>query len=404
MIENLRRALTPWRVVLALLLTMAAVIVTFRFAFGLGSVTNLSDDTPWGIWVGFDILAGIGLAAGGFIMAAAVYVFGLERYRPLLRMSILTALLGYLLFITGLILEIGRPWNIWRCIVNHNFHSPLYEIAWCVMLYTTVLLLEFSQVVFERFGWHRVEAVLHKILVPLVIVGVLLSTLHQSTLGTLFTIVPHKLHPLWYSPILPVHFFISCLAAGLAMICFEGFLSWRFLNHPPRLDLLPNLARVMALILVIYFVFRIEDLALRDALPYAFAPGLPAFLFWLENLLFVIVPVIIVFRTARRMTTRALFAASFCAVIGFIMHRFNVAVTGMQLIQDSGYFPTWQELVISMSLIALGFIAAGIAVRYLPLTSRGGGDASAGRAGAYRLPWRPAATREPAEAEIGGPR
>ncbi|HSN53264.1 MAG TPA: NrfD/PsrC family molybdoenzyme membrane anchor subunit, partial [Candidatus Sulfomarinibacteraceae bacterium] len=120
----LRSFLTPWRAILTLLLTVGAVIVFFRFAFGLGSVTNLSDEMPWGIWVGFDILAGIGLAAGGFIMAAAVYVFGLERYRPLLRMSILTALLGYLLFITGLILEIGRPWNIWRCIVDHNFHSP----------------------------------------------------------------------------------------------------------------------------------------------------------------------------------------------------------------------------------------------------------------------------------------
>ncbi|MCU0233216.1 MAG: Ni/Fe-hydrogenase cytochrome b subunit [Thermoanaerobaculales bacterium] len=404
MIERVRSLLTPWRVLLAVLLVTAAVIVTFRFAFGLGSVTNLSDETPWGIWVGFDILAGIGLAAGGFIMAAAVYVFGLERYRPLLRMSILTALIGYLLFITGLILEIGRPWNIWRCIVDHNFHSPLFEIAWCVMLYTTVLLLEFSQVVLERFGWHRLEALLHKILVPLVIVGVLLSTLHQSTLGTLFTIVPHKLHPLWYSPILPVHFFISCLAAGLAMICFEGFLSWRFLKHPPRLDLLPNLARVMALILVIYFVFRIEDLALRHALPHAFAIGLPAFLFWLENLLFVVVPVVIVFRTARRMTTRSLFAASFCAVIGFIMHRFNVAVTGMQLIHETGYFPTWQELVISMSLIALGFIAAGLAVWFFPIASAGGGDASAGRNGAYRLPWRPRAASEPAEPGTGGSR
>jgi Ni/Fe-hydrogenase subunit HybB-like protein len=399
--ERLLALLTPWRVLLGILLTAGAVIVIFRFAFGLGSVTNLSDETPWGIWVGFDILAGIGLAAGGFIMAAAVYVFGLERYRPLLRMSILTALLGYLLFITGLILEIGRPWNIWRCIVNHNFHSPLYEIAWCVMLYTTVLLLEFSQVVWERFGWHRLEAVLHRILAPLVIIGVLLSTLHQSTLGTLFTIVPHKLHPLWYSPILPVHFFLSCLAAGLAMICFEGFLSWRFLGHPPRLDLLPNLARVMALILVVFFVFRIEDLALRGALPLAFSLGMPALLFWLENFLFVIVPVAVVFRTARRMSTRALFVASFCAVLGFIMHRFNVAVTGMQLIHETGYFPTWQELVISMTLIALGFIAAGVAVRFLPIAHTGGGDASDGVAGPYRLTWRPVVGDPPVDKKTG---
>ncbi len=388
MFERLRSSLTPWRVLVALLLTLAAVIVTVRFAFGLGSVTNLSDETPWGIWVGFDILAGIGLAAGGFIMASVVYVFGIERYRPLVRMSILTALIGYLLFITGLILEIGRPWNIWRCIVDHNFHSPLYEIAWCVMLYTTVLMLEFSQVLWERLGWHRVDRALHRFLIPLVIIGALLSTLHQSTLGTLFTIVPHKLHPLWYSPILPVHFFLSCLAAGLAMICFEGFLSWRFLGHPPRMDLLPNLARIMALILVVYFVFRCEDLAVRHALLEAFRPGLPAFLFWLENLLFVIVPVVVVLRSARRMTTGQLFVASFSTVLGFIMHRFNVAVSGMQLIHPTGYFPTWQELVISMALIALGFVAAGLAIHYLPVTRPGGADASAGAGGTYRLPWR----------------
>ena len=251
-------------------------------------------------------------------------------------------------------------------------------------------------------GWHRVERALHRFLIPLVIIGALLSTLHQSTLGTLFTIVPHKLHPLWYSPILPVHFFISCLAAGLAMVCFEGFLSWRFLGHPPRMDLLPNLARVMALILVVYFVFRCEDLAVRHALPEAFRPGMPAFLFWLENLLFVIVPVVVVLRTARRMTTGHLFLASSCAVLGFIMHRFNVAVSGMQLIHPTGYFPTWQELVISMALIALGFVAAGLAIHYLPVTRPGGADASAGAVGAYRLPWRRPPINVPAASREGG--
>jgi Ni/Fe-hydrogenase subunit HybB-like protein len=157
----------------------------------------------------------------------------------------------------------------------------------------------------------------------------------------------------------------------------------------------------MALVLVVYFVFRIEDLALRGALPLAFTVGTPALLFWLENALFVMVPVIIVLRTARRMSTGALFATSLCAVIGFIMHRFNVAVTGMQLIQPTGYFPTWQELVISMSLIALGFIAAGLAVSFLPVVQSGGGDASAGRDRAYRLPW-PAPGRA-ADREIGEP-
>jgi Ni/Fe-hydrogenase subunit HybB-like protein len=359
--------MTPLRVVAAVLLVAAAVIGYLRFFHGLGAVTNLSDETPWGIWVGFDILAGIGLAAGGFIMAAAVYVFGLERFRPLVRMSILTALIGYLLFILGLILELGRPWNIWRCLVNHNIHSPLYEIAWCVMLYTTVLLLEFSQVIFERFGWNRAQQLFHKISVPLVIAGVLISTLHQSTLGTLFTIVPNKLHALWYSPILPVHFFISCIAAGLAMVCFESFLSWRFVGRPPRMDLLPDLARVMALVLVVYAVIRVEDLALRGVLAQAFVPGMPAALFWLENLLFVMLPVAVVFRAAERIGMLSLFVASFSTVLGFVMHRLNVAVSGMQFIRPTGYFPTWMEVLISIALVIIGLIVAGLAVHFLPV-------------------------------------
>jgi Ni/Fe-hydrogenase subunit HybB-like protein len=382
--RSLLSLITPWRFLLVVVFGVTAVIVYFRFFHGLGSVTNLSDETPWGIWVGFDILAGIGLAAGGFVMAATVYVFGLEKYRPLVRMAILTALLGYMLFIVGLVLEIGRPWNIWRCLVNWNIHSPLFEVAWCVMLYTTVLILEFSQVVFERFGWTRMQRLFHKVSVPLVIIGVLLSTLHQSTLGTLFTIVPHKLHPLWYSPILPVHFFVSCIAAGLAMVCFEAFLSWRFLRHAPRMDLLPNLARVMVVVLVVYAVLRVEDLALRGALPAAFEPGMAAMLFWLENLLFVLVPIAIVFFSGRGMTPLTLFVTSFSAVLGFIMHRFNVAVTGMQLVEPSGYFPSWMEFVVSIALVMAGFVAAGLAVRWFPIhTAR----KPAAPGSVYRLKW-----------------
>ena len=384
--RSLLALVTPWRLLLVAVFGVTAVIVYFRFVHGLGSVTNLSDETPWGIWVGFDILAGVGLAAGGFVMAAAVYVFQLKRFKPLVRMAILTAMLGYILFVVGLILEIGRPWNMWRCLTNHNFHSPLFEIAWCVMLYTTVLILEFSQVVFEKLGWKRMQRLFHAVSVPLVIIGVLLSTLHQSTLGTLFTIVPHKLHPLWYSPILPVHFFTSCIAAGLAMVCFESFLSWRFLKHPPRMDLLPSLARVMVVVLVIYFVLRIEDLVTRDLqIAYAFQLSFPAALFWLENLLFVVLPIAIVVTQGKRMTPLALFVASFSAVLGFIMHRFNVAVAGMQFIEPTGYFPDWKEFVVSVALVMAGFVAAGLAVRWFPVHSH---DQPQEDPNMYRVQWK----------------
>jgi Ni/Fe-hydrogenase subunit HybB-like protein len=180
------------------------------------------------------------------------------------------------------------------------------------------------------------------------------------------------------------------------MVCFESFLSWRFLDHPPRMDLLPDLARGMSLVLVVYLVFRIEDLAVRGALPAAFVPGMAALLFWLENVLFVIVPVAIVFRTAGRMSTLSLFIASFSAVLGFIMHRFNVAVSGMQLIHPTAYFPTWMELVVSVSLVAGGFIAAGLAVRFLPVHQ----EAAPESATLYRVKWCEG-PRQPEPTEAG---
>ncbi len=367
MFRSAVKLITPWRLIMAAFLATGAVLVFFRFTRGLGSVTNLSDQTPWGMWVGFDILAGIGLAAGGFVMAAAVYVFNLKRYRPMVRMAILTALLGYIIFIVGLILEVGRPWNMWRVITNPNIHSPLYEVSLCVMAYTLVLILEFSQVFFEKFGWDRLMAVFHRLSVMLVILGALISTLHQSTLGTLFTIAPSKMHPLWYSPLLPVHFFLSCIAAGLGMVCFESFLSERFLKHPPRMDLLARIARFMAVMLTVYFIFRIGDLAVRGVIGLAFTAGFAALLFWLENLLFAIFPIIMVFRQRLNIGRTALFVVSFSVVLGFIMHRFNVAITSFHLVKDAGYFPSWMEFVVTACLISAGFIAAGLAVRFLPV-------------------------------------
>jgi Ni/Fe-hydrogenase subunit HybB-like protein len=358
--------LTPWRVLIGIFFAITAVIVFLKFYSGLGAVTALNDKTPWGIWVGFDILTGVALAAGGFVMAATVYVFQIKRFKPMVRMAILTAMLGYLLFIVGLIIEIGRPWNMWRVITNPNFHSPLYEVAMCVILYTTVLVLEFSLVVFERLGWNRLVHFHHKVSVFLVVTGVLLSTLHQSTLGTLFTIAPHKMHPLWYSQIQPIHFFVSCVAAGIGMIAFEAFLSYRFTKHPIRMDLLTTLLRVMAIVLVIFFCIRIGDLVVRGEIGHI-VKGKPAALFWMENLLFVFTPLFLIIRSGKHFKTRTLFATSFCVVLGLVFHRFNIAVSSFQFVRDTGYFPTWTEFMLSVSLVCAGFVGAGLAIYFFPM-------------------------------------
>jgi len=215
-----------------------------RFAGGLGASTALNDSFPWGLWIGFDVLCGVALAAGGFTVSAAVYVFHLERFRPVVRPAILTAFLGYLLVICALMFDLGQPWRIWHAMVHWNPHSVMFEVAWCVMLYTTVLALEFSPMLLERLGWKRPLKAVKSIMAPLVIVGVLLSMLHQSSLGSLYLIAPHRMHPLWYSPLLPVFFFISAVCLGCSMTIFESFLSYRAFRKRLEIDILSDLGKV----------------------------------------------------------------------------------------------------------------------------------------------------------------
>src|SRR5208337_1139178 len=258
--------LTFWRAVLVLILAAGFYSTILRFAKGLGAATNLSDQFPWGIWIGFDVLCGVGLAAGGFTLAATVYVFHIERFHAVLRPSILTAFLGYGLVALALLFDLGKPYNIWHPLVMWNPHSVMFEVAWCVMLYLTVLALEFSPAVFERFGMQKPLKLLKAITIPLVIVGVLLSTLHQSSLGSLFLIVPSKLHPYWYSPLLPLLFFVSAIGVGLAMVIFESNLTARAFGREIEMPLLAALGKAMAVVLGVYGIIRLQDLWGRGAL------------------------------------------------------------------------------------------------------------------------------------------
>ncbi|MBM3324295.1 MAG: Ni/Fe-hydrogenase cytochrome b subunit [Calditrichaeota bacterium] len=358
--------LRPWPLIATAFIIAAAAIAVHRYIHGIGSVTNLTDASAWGLWIGIDILSGIALAAGGFQIAAAVYIFGQKKFRPIVRMSILTAFMGYLMFIAGLLVELGRPWNIWHCIVYWNVHSPLFEVAWCVMLYTTVLALEFSQVIFDKFGWKRMQEIFHKVSVPLVIAGALISTLHQSTLGTLFTAMPSKLDPLWYSPILPVLFFFSCIAAGLAMVIVESGLSKRFLKHEAPHHLMVSVSKGLFLALGVFAVLRFADLATRGALKLIFANRYETPFFWLEIFLFIVLPVLLLTNKRTRLAPRGLFAASFSVVLGLVMHRMNVVTTGFASV-NQGYFPSWQEFVISIAFVMAGFVIVGLIARYLPV-------------------------------------
>ncbi len=356
--------ITFWKTVAVVLMTLGLIAAIQRYALGLGATTNLKDTFPWGLWIGFDILVGVGLAAGGFAIAATVYIFNLERFRPILRPTILTAFLGYILVIAGLMVDLGRPWAIWHALIYWNPHSVMFEVAWCVMLYTTVLALEFSPVVFERFNLQRPLKIIKAITIPLVILGVVLSTLHQSSLGSLFLIIPGRMHPLWYSNIIPFLFIISCVGAGLAMTIFESFLSSRAFGREIEMPLLSDLARVIVVVLAVFFTVRIQDLITRDALHFAFEMNYQSMMFLGELLLGVVLPFFLLLSKKIRSSKTGLFYSSVLVLLGFVAHRLNTAITSMEQYPTRIYVPSWQELFITLGLAAFGFTAFSIVSRY----------------------------------------
>lgn len=372
------RAVRPafWPVAWAVVMTFFLVASAVRFMRGLGAVTNLSDRFPWGLWIGFDVLCGVGLAAGGFSLMAIVHLFNLRRFEPIVRPAILTAFLGYLLVIFGLLYDLGQPWRIWHALVYWNPHSVLFEVAWCVMLYTTVLALEFSPVLFERLRLERPRKVLHAISTPLVIAGVVLSTLHQSSLGSLYLIVPGKLYPLWYSPMLPVLFFLSAVGAGMGMVILESALSGRAFGRRLEMSLLEPLGRGMVVALAVYGILKLRTLAHAGVLPLMFQAGYENRMFLAEFGIGVVLPIALLTVPAVRQSERGLVAGALLAVLGFVVNRLNVSVTGLEGAAGVRYLPSWMELSVSVGLVALGFAAFRLAVRHLPIFPRHGAPGS----------------------------
>jgi len=305
------------------------------------------------------------LAAGGFTLAASVYVLHLERFRVVLRPAILTAFLGYGLVAVALLYDLGKPYNIWHPLVMWNPHSVMFEVAWCVMLYLTVLALEFAPVVLERVGEGKVLGVVKGLTIPLVIAGVLLSTLHQSSLGSLYLIVPAKLHPYWYSPLLPVFFFVSAVAAGLAMVIFESHLSARAFGREIEMGVLEELGRVMAVVLAVYGVLRIEDLWGRGVLGGLREPSRESVLFLLEVGLGVVIPLPLLGVRKVRESREGLVGAAVLVITGFLLNRLNVSITGLEAWAGVEYIPRWTEVAVTLSMVGVGFLLFSLAVKYL---------------------------------------
>jgi Ni/Fe-hydrogenase subunit HybB-like protein len=347
--------------VLWLLVGICITVSLARFIRGLGATTDLSDAAPWGLWIAFDVMSGVALAAGGFVIAAVVYIFHLQKYKLFTRSAILTAFLGYVAVAVGLLYDLGIPMNIWHPIIYPQPRSVLFEVAMCVMLYLTVLFLEFCPVILEHSWFNRpffqkIHVALKKATIPLVVLGIVLSTLHQSSLGSLFLIAPERVHPLWYSPIIWVLFFVSAAGLGLMTIAAETLFSSWYFGHKLRPDLLSNLGKAASSVLFLYAGLRLGDLALRGKLVHVLDNTWQANVFLLEMSLTALLPVALMAFRKIRSSAVGIGIASGLTLLGMVGYRFNLCVVAFARPEGVSYFPTWMEFAVTLGIVAAAML------------------------------------------------
>jgi len=369
--DYVKSLITPVNLVAGLILAVGIPVIIYRFAFGLGAATNLTQQTPWGIWIGFDMLCGVALAAGGFTLASSVYILGLEEYHPVVRPAVLTAFLGYVFAVLGLLCDLGRPWNLpIPMFASFGTTSVMFEVGWCVCLYTTVLALEFAPQAFEWLGLRRARTVLVKLTLVLTVAAVMLSTLHQSSLGALFLLAPNKVHPLWYSAFLPIYFFISAIVAGISMVIVESALSHRAfrsrVDHRVNLDRLTiGLARAAAVVLFAYFFLKLQGLA--DGGHWALLTTGWGAWYLLEIVGFVLLPSLLFAHGARTRRVALVRWTAAWTVLGIVVNRLNVSVIAMNWNAAQPYVPSWMEIVTSITLVTMGVQAFRWIVNRMPV-------------------------------------
>jgi Ni/Fe-hydrogenase subunit HybB-like protein len=351
--------LTPFNIVAGIIVIIGLYVTVLRFTKGLGAVTNLSDYNPWGIWIGFDLLVGVALAAGGFVTSAAVYIFGMKKYHSAVRPAILTGFLGYVMVVVALHYDVGRFWRLpYPFIMQQGTTSLLFEVAACVALYLSVLFLEFSPAALEWLGLKKLRNILIKLTLLLTIFGVVLSTLHQSSLGALFLIAPSKLHPLWYSPYIAVFFFVSAVIAGLSMVIFESTLSHRYFADKmdethlrEKDDIALGFGKAASLVLAGYFIIKVIGISEGN---HWHLLGTPYGIWYLVELLgFVALPCFMYAIGVREKNLKLVKWTAAWTVLGIVVNRLNVGLIAFNwhLPSSERYFPHWMEIAISVFLV-----------------------------------------------------
>jgi Ni/Fe-hydrogenase subunit HybB-like protein len=353
--------------ILSIIVVIGTGVMIYRYLNGIGAISNLSDGRAWGLWISFDLYCGVALAAGGFTLAGIVDIFHLKKYEPVKRPAILTAFLGYLLVILALLVDLGQPWYIWHAMIYWNIHSPLFEVAVCVMTYTFVLALEFSPAVFERLKWHVPLAIIRAIQIPLVIAGITLSTLHQSSLGSMLLMMPYTVNLLWYTPILPILFFVSAVAVGPAMVIFESSLSTRIFGHKLETSVLSGLARIIPYVLGVYLILKVIEIFMTGEPGLIFTAYPKNLLWWAEIIIGAVLPIVLLSLPKIRQNPKALFYTASLVIIGLMLNRFNVSLLAMTIRPGYNYFPNWMEFAISAGLVADALLVIWLAHYFLPI-------------------------------------
>jgi len=345
----------------AIILAGGLVLTFLRFYKGIGAVTNLDDNNPWGLWIGFDLMCGVALAAGGYVTSASCYLFGMKHYHSAVRPAITTAFLGYFFVVVALLYDLGHPWRLpYPLVYSQGTTSLLFEVGLCVSLYVSVLFIEWSPAAFEWLGMRKLRNIALKLTLPLTIMGVVLSTMHQSSLGALFLIAPGKLHPLWYSSFMPVFFFISSMVAGTSMVIFEGTLAHKGLHRMMDETHLKEangvafgFAKAASFILAGYFFIKLFDITMDNDWKYL-ATGYGA-IFLVEMFGFVLLPSFLYAIGVREKNLKIVRIASVLGVLGIVVNRFNVSMVAYnwQLPAAERYFPSLMEIGISIFVVTL---------------------------------------------------
>lgn len=377
LVEALRphgKVFTPFNMISVPLITLGIALIVIRFVKGIGSVTNLSQEVPWGLWIGFDVVTGVAFAGGAYVVTFMVYILNIQKYQPIVRVTVLNGFLAYVFYAGALLLDLGKPWNVVNPIIGNSFgvSSVLFLVAWHFLLYMIAQLIEFSPAIAEWIGARKARKVLSGMTLGAVIFGITLSTLHQSGLGALYLMAREKIHPLWYSEFIPILFFVSSIFAGLSMVIFEGSVSQKVFfdqisdkNHRAHDGILHGLSRICAFTLLVYFFLQV--VVFVHGKNWTQLGSRMGAWYLTEVVGFVLFPMVLFFISYRTRNIFLVKVSALVTMIGVIINRLNVTVIGFKWDAATHYVPSWMEIVVTLTVLSIEIWIFRWIVRRMPV-------------------------------------